>query len=330
MKFVLSKQTALFLCHYGIHKTLLLGINTSMVSLIPLQFTILVLLLLGFILKRTGIITKSGQKDITNLVIDVILPCNTLAGFCIDVSPVLLHDCLWVLFLSVIAQLICGILGKVLYCRAEKEKEKCLRYALICSNAGFLGTPIAEGLFGTTGTVLANVYLIPLRIMMWSEGVAVFTEEKDWRITLKKVLLNPCIVACEIGLFLFITGITLPPILLAPLQTIGKCNTALSLMVVGMILADIDPHHLLDKSVLHYTVHRLVLIPALLFGISKVVPVTDISRSITVLLAAMPAGATTSMLASKYDCDSAYATKLVVFSTLCSIPAILLWDLIIS
>lgn len=302
----------------------------QMDSLISLQFTILILLLLGFILKRTSIITESGQKDITNLVIDVILPCNTLTGFCIDVSPVLLHDCLWVLFLSVIAQLICGILGKVLYCRAGKEKEKCLRYALICSNAGFLGTPIAEGLFGTTGTVLANVYLIPLRIMMWSEGVAVFTEEKDWRKTLKKVLLNPCIIACEIGLFLFITGITLPPILLAPLQTIGKCNTALSLMVVGMILANIDPHHLLDRSVLHYTLHRLVLIPALLFGISKIFPVNGISRSIAVLLAAMPAGATTSMLASKYDCNSTYATKLVVFSTLCSIPALLLWNLALT
>ena len=302
----------------------------QMDSLISLQFTILILLLLGFILKRTSIITESGQKDITNLVIDVILPCNTLTGFCIDVSPVLLHDCLWVLFLSVIAQLICGILGKVLYCRAEKEKEKCLRYALICSNAGFLGTPIAEGLFGTTGTVLANVYLIPLRIMMWSEGVAVFTDEKDWRKTLKKVLMNPCIIACAIGLFLFITGITLPTILLTPLQTIGKCNTALSLMVVGMILADIDPHHLLDRSVLRYTVHRLVLIPALLFGISKIFPVTGISRSIAVLLAAMPAGATTSMLASKYDCNSAYATKLVVFSTICSIPAILLWNLALT
>ncbi len=243
-------------------------------SLLPLQCTILILLLTGFVLKRFGIVTDSGQKDITNLVIDVILPCNTLTGFCIDISSELLHDCLWVLFLSVIAQLICGILGKVLYSGPEKEKQKCLRYALICSNAGFLGTPIAEGLFGATGTVLANVYLIPLRIMMWSEGVAVFTDEKDWRKTLKKVLINPCIIACEIGLFLFITGIKLPTLLLTPLQTIGKCNTALSLMVVGMILADIDPHHLLDKSVLHYTVHRLVLIPVLLFGISKVVPVT--------------------------------------------------------
>lgn len=117
----------------------------QMDSLISLQFTILILLLLGLILKRTSIITESGQKDITNLVIDVILPCNTLAGFCIDVSPVLLHDCLWVLFLSVIAQLICGILGKVLYCRAERKRRNAYGMPLSVPMPDSLGLRLQKG-----------------------------------------------------------------------------------------------------------------------------------------------------------------------------------------
>ena len=44
----------------------------------------------------------------------------------------------------------------------------------------------------------------------------------------------------------------------------------------------------------------------------------------------MPAGTTTTMLAVKYNRDPAFATKLVIFSTLCSIPAIFLWSLLLT
>jgi len=42
------------------------------------------------------------------------------------------------------------------------------------------------------------------------------------------------------------------------------------------------------------------------------------------------AGTTTAMLADKYDSDPQFATKLVILSTLCSIPAICLWSLILG
>jgi predicted permease len=48
-----------------------------------------------------------------------------------------------------------------------------------------------------------------------------------------------------------------------------------------------------------------------------------------VLLAAMPAGATTSILASKYDQDPKFATELVVSSTLLSLPSVALWSFLV-
>ena len=47
-------------------------------------------------------------------------------------------------------------------------------------------------------------------------------------------------------------------------------------------------------------------------------------------LAAMPAAATTSMLSSKYDCAPDFGTKMFILSTLCSIPTIFLWGLILK
>ena len=127
-----------------------------------------------------------------------------------------------------------------------------------------------------------------------------------------------------------VTQFSLPSVILTPLQTVGRCNTALSMMVIGMILADIDLKTLADKTVIIYTVHRLLIIPLIVWGVLNLLPVSQLVRGVSVLLAAMPAGATTSMLAAKYDRDPTFATKLVVFSTLCSIPAIIAWSFILA
>lgn len=43
----------------------------------------------------------------------------------------------------------------------------------------------------------------------------------------------------------------------------------------------------------------------------------------------MPAGATTSILAEKYDMEPEFATKMVIFSTLLSLPSICLWSMVL-
>ena len=174
--------------------------------------------------------------------------------------------------------------------------------------------------------MLASVYLIPQRIMMWSEGIAIFSGVSDKKATLKKVVTHPCVLACFIGFILMVGQIKLPAVILTSVQTLGRCNTALSMMVIGMILADIDVKTILDKTVIRYTIHRLVIIPIMVYLVCRLLPVSRLVCGVSVLLAAMPAGATTSMLAAKYDRDPEFATKLVVFSTLCSIPAIMIWS----
>ena len=47
------------------------------------------------------------------------------------------------------------VYGKLAFRRESVPRQKCLQYSTICSNAGFLGNPIAEGIYGAEGLVLA-------------------------------------------------------------------------------------------------------------------------------------------------------------------------------
>ena len=301
-----------------------------MKEMIVLQVTIFGVMALGFFLKKRKIVSDRGQKEITDLVIDIVLPANIITSFLSKFDGDVVKDCIVIALISLAIQLMSLVYGKVFFRKESEDRFKCLAYGIICSNAGFLGNPVAEGVFGSVGLMLASVYLIPQRIMMWSEGLAIFSGEADRKGTLKKVVTHPCVLACFIGILLMVTQFSLPSVILTPLQTVGRCNTALSMMVIGMILADIDLKTLADKTVIIYTVHRLAIIPLIVWGVLYFLPVSHLVRGVSVLLAAMPAGATTSMLAAKYDRDPAFATKLVVFSTLCSIPAIMVWSFILA
>ena len=160
---------------------------------------------------------------------------------------------------------------------------------------------------------------------MWSEGLAIFSKEIDKKQILKKVLLHPCIIACEIGLLLMLTQCPLPPAVKTFVGNLGDCNTILSMLVIGMIVSDIRLKEILDRDIIIYTVIRLLIIPALVYLPCTWLGLPEKVVGVSTLLAGMPAGATTSMLALKYHSDEKFATNLVIFSTAVSVLTIPLW-----
>ena len=217
-----------------------------MIPMLRLQFIIFALIGVGFFTRKKGMVSREGQKNITDLVIHIVLPCNIVTSFVQELPDSALRDCATVFLISVGMEVMCMAYAKFAYRNVEEKKRKCLTYGILVSNAGFLGNPVAEGVYGPMGLMLASVYLIPVRVMMWSRGIALFSGESDRKATLKKVLTHPCVLACLTGVLIMLAkilgGVSLvPDLLFSLLQTIGRCNTALSMMVIGMILSDIDP-----------------------------------------------------------------------------------------
>ena len=283
----------------------------------------------GFLIRKIKLVGKEAERVLTDLVLYVVLPCNIFNSFLGDHGALRAGDYLAVLLISIGIQMLSLVYGKFAFPRETPDRRVNLSYAMICSNAGFLGNPVAEGVFGATGLMLASIYLIPQRIMMWSEGLAIYSGVKDGNRAVIKVVTHPCVIACALGLITMALKITVPALILTPIQQIGRCNTPLTMMMIGMILSEIDLKHLADRTVLWFTVHRLILMPLIVYLACLALSIDKTVTGVCVLLAAMPAGATTSMLSAKYGRDPQFATKLVVFTTLCSIPAIFLWSVVL-
>lgn len=205
-----------------------------------------------------------------------------------------------------------------------------LQYGTICSNAGFLGNPLTEGIYGSMGLLYASIYLIPQRIIMWSAGVSFFTESPDKKTLVKKVVTHPCIVACMIGIIVMGLQITLPDFLFDTINNIGKCTTAITMILIGAILSEADLKTMVTKTTAAFSLLRLIIIPLMVFAGCLLTRMSMLVTGVSVVLAAMPAGTTTAILAVKYNGDEEFATKCVVLTTLLSMIMVPIWCLVIQ
>lgn len=299
----------------------------DMRSLLNLQGTMFLLVAVGVVMRKRGALPEQGKNILTDLVLGLVLPCNIINSFRMEFSLGLLKRFAVIIAVACSIQVVCMILAKVLYNGYHGKMKKVLQYATVVSNAGFMGNPITEGVFGAEGLMFASVYLIPQRIVMWSAGLSYFTESGSKKALVKKVATHPCIVAVYIGLFLLITQLPLPEFLGSTIKSVGSCTTPLSMILIGTILAEVDVKTILSKTVFAYTGIRLVIIPLITLIGCRLAGIDPLITGVSVLLAGMPAGSSTAILAAKYDGDYKFATKCVVVSTILSLVTIPVWCL---
>ena len=299
----------------------------SFSGLFQTQGMLFLTMLIGYIFGKKGLADDNGKSLLTDLVLFVTLPASILKSFQIEFNHQILIACMTIAIAGVVIQIGSYVLGMFLYNHYGESRKKVLQYATICSNAGILGNPIAEGIFGQMGMMYASIYVIPQRIFMWSVGLTYITEAPDKKTLCKKVATHPCILSVLIGFLLMVTQIRLPEVLNVTIKTVAGANTFLAMALVGLILSKVKLTELVERDTIYYAFIRLVFVPLLVYIGCRLASVDDLVTGVSVVLAAMPAASVTAVMASKYKKDEAFATKCVVFTTLLSLVTVPVWCL---
>ncbi len=75
---------------------------------------------------------------------------------------------------------------------------------------------------------------------------------------------------------------------------------------------------------------RLLIIPGIVLFACLLVHPDPVITGLSVLLAAMPAGSTTAVLAEQYHADTEFAANVVVMTTLLSIALLPVWVMFLN
>ena len=299
-------------------------------DMFDMQGAILLLLAAGYFFGRQEILSRKTCADLTQLMLKLILPCNIFLSFLSNTGRSALLQYAEILFAAAVLQIILSVASRFAFQRAEQAKKACLQYGLLCSNATFIGLPIIEAVYGSAGVACASIAVLPMRIVMWTDGYFLFhkrTKSPDEKNEIwKKALLNPCMAAVAAGLLAMAANAALPGFLYSGLSYVSRCTSGMAMLIIGGILSRIDLKSVLDRELFFYCFGRLILIPAAVLALGRLCRLPSDELGILVLMQAMPMATTGVMLAQQCGANSEYAGGMMCLSTICSaitIPAIL-------
>ena len=295
-------------------------------DLFSLMGMMFLLIVIGYILRKKGIMREEGKSTLVDIILYVILPCNILNAFLKEYSSEFWKVFPELLVSGILIQAVCLAVAKLCYNRMPEGEKAVYQYGTVCSNSGFMGNPLVEGVFGTLGLLYTSVIIIPQRVAMWTAGVSYFQKGADKKQAYLKVLVNPCMIATYIGFVIMFTHITLPAVLTKTVSSISSCCTAMTMMYIGGILVDVDFRGIANKKQIYFAFLRLIGIPLVIYAGCRMFRINALATGVCCLLSATPAGSTTSVLAAKYHADEIAAAKSVVFTTALSIITIPIWS----
>lgn len=296
-----------------------------MFALVMRQLSIMAIIGVGgFIYAKVVKVQEYESKFLSKLLLYFINPFMIINSFNKEFNPEKFKQLLFVILLSLIAHLVMILLGFF------STKDKVDRLAVSLTNCGFVGIPLVRGVFGEEGVFFLMGYLVVFNIMVWTYGYY----QIGGSVKIKKIITNPNIIAITFGLILYVLPVSIPEIIMKPINMIGDLNTAVSMILIGILLANFKFSESkayifqITKTLILRLIVTGILNIAVFFVIFKIFGnFPDIQLLIYVVLLASLCPVATSIpgLACVFNKDATYASVLVsISSLLClfTLPAI--------
>ena len=285
------------------------------------------LLFLGFIMGTKKIVAHSSINDITNILIDVSIPCTIVVSLIRTFSQRLIGDtikvCLCILIFHLVMTGISYGLSKIL--KVDKLKQGSWIFALVFSNNAFIGYPLMYALYGNDGLFLMAMGNIVQNILIFSIGVKMtnLNYGKDEHVRLRNIIITKQNIAVVIGLIIFFTQIAIPKPIVTLITYVSNLTVPLSMIVVGLSLSRYDVRNMFtDGEVYRLTAIRMVIIPIIMLLAYKGLGINankDLPLAILYFTAVLPAPAFTTIMAERYNTSIEFSSKCVFITTIISI-----------
>ena len=282
----------------------------------------------GYIARHYNQVTDFGK--FMDPLADKLLVMSALLWF-VEAGRLPAWAMLVVVAMAFLIQLAWYLLSRVLWRGMDESRRGVMRYAFQFSNCGYLGNPVIEGLYGAPGLVYASVFLLPVRLFMWSVGLECFQKGAgSLRKTIERALTHPCVVATILGVVWMFFPVGLPDFLYNTISGFNQCLTPMTMLVIGFIMAETDLKKMFCKDLFVITVLRLLLQPLAVLAACRLLNLETLVAEVVTVLVSMPVANTTALLASQHDCDYTFASNVVVFTTLVSMITIPLYSLLVG
>ena len=221
--------------------------------------------LTGFVLRKTGVVDGTLTGKLSGFVAKACQPFLIIFSVVkLEYSTEKLRNGILVLAFSVLLHIFLALASKLFFSRVgDTDERKIHEFGCVFTNCAFVGFPILNALFGEAGLFYGAFYVIVYNLAVWSYGIVVMARGKpNFKISVRKMLVNLGTVPCAIGLGLYMARVPMPDFLMTVLESMSGLCTPLSLIVTGSLVASMPLRGLFNNPKIYYfCAAKLILLP---------------------------------------------------------------------
>jgi len=283
--------------------------------------TMMIMGILGFILKKSGVTDKRTDKFLSQLLVNYCTPAVmvyiTLTNFSISTFQNSYKGILIAIASMVLINIIAlGVSGALSL--KGMEKGEFISMATF-SNTIFVGLPLITGIFGERAVPYLMLYYIANTLTFWTLGIYQLVRSSGKAFSSKNLMkiFNPPILGFIAGILLLWYNISLPVYAMESINYLRLLLTPLSLIFMGSTIGDLKMSSVGSPvTTVIILLMRFVLSPIVCLLILKVVGMPEDLVKVFIVCAGLPVMTNISIAVGKYGGNPSYSSFMTALSSI--------------
>ena len=293
-----------------------------------------VLMLLGYVFARRGLVDRGFGRSASMLVLNVFLPATILNSVLVadmELGAGALGRLTLLLFLTLgVGFVFAAVIAHLLPLGKDPAHGPVFEILLGLGNTMFIGMPVAQELFGPVAVFYCALSCIPFNLYAYSYGVWRMKGGKGGALRLRDILSVPLAVTLLAAL-IFLFHLPVPGVVKSLASTLNGATVPMSLLVIGFSIGGVSlTDAFRNRDLYLVTLLRNLVIPVLTWLIVRLLTDDPVLLMTCTLLAASPCAVMVTVFAIQYERDSVFAAEGVLQSTVLSIVTIPLLILLLG
>lgn len=279
----------------------------------------------GYILYKAKLVDGKGKSQITNILLYLVTPCLIINTYQMEYDPEMAKNIVYGLLLSSFSIILAIFISKLVMIKGDKVSIPTERFAIIFTNCGFMGLPLAEAVFGSIGVVYCTTYVTAFNVFSWTYGLALMkgkdkNGEKQTFLQRLKPFCTPVMISVVIGLMAYFLRIEIPELPAKAMAYIASMNTPLAMVVSGVFIAESDLAAAFKQLRIYYVLFIKSFVVPLAFLIVIVFLPIDLTLKTVILIASgCPTATNTMLFANRFGGDAKKGSHMFTISTILSV-----------
>ena len=278
-----------------------------------------VVMMIGFALVKFRVVKPKHSVALSRLALYMLMPSSIINAFNVDMTSEIMVGLALAFGVGLILHLLFLGLDRIF---AKVGRGTAVeRASIMYSNSINIIIPIVGFVLGEEWIIYSLGYMSVQLFFTWSHGIGLFDHSKG--INLKRIFLNPNIIAILVGLYLVIMRVKLPAFVTDITSSFGGVLGYIGMLIAGMTAAGLDFKKMAKYPRLYLTTAmRVIVCPilslAVLLLIRLIVKIPNTTEILLVsFLATMtPSAATVMQLAQIHDTEIEYSVAINIMTTL--------------